>query len=192
MLGYVNKYLTMSFERAVPSTKSTWPCSTSRRKFLGSFQAALTLRPNKTAPLGFTCKHGEIECLGDAHQLCFFEHLDTQAAYAAVSCQNFQDFPGTIGKIALARRCTETVGADWWDSGVGECVQGKNTTSAADELEPLGKEAKRLFKRNVRRTVEAGIHTSCTIEIGSTLIDEGKRYCVVDGGVWRGCNVRPG
>jgi len=45
--------------------------------------------------------------------------------------------------------------------------------------------------KNIKRTEERGVEKSCTIKIGSTMRDGGKRVCVVDGGVWKGCDVSP-
>ncbi len=46
-----------------------------------------------------------------------------------------------------------------------------------------------MLLRDVKKTQDSGVAKSCTIEIGSTLVKGGKRVCLVDGGVWTGCNV---
>jgi hypothetical protein len=120
---------------------------------------------------------------------------------------NFEQFPGDIGKVELTKRCAEASGVDWWESGVGQCIEGrrrphlaaggKNGRVNEDETPedrddthlPLGKEGHQRFLRNVRKTQRTGITTSCTIEIASSLAQGGKRICVVDGGVWKGCDV---
>ncbi|WVQ82718.1 hypothetical protein IAT38_004850 [Cryptococcus sp. DSM 104549] len=148
---------------------------------------------NSSAPLGVTCKHGPAECLGNAHQLCWYEHLSLKQFVAAVECQNFpSSFPEDIGTVEFAKQCTETVGADWWESGVGECVEGKKKHGEEEEEVKgeyrVGKEGKKLLQENVKETEKTGITTSCTIQIDSTLVGSGQRTCVVDGGVWRGCD----
>lgn len=54
--------------------------------------------------------------------------------------------------------------------------------------EPLSKEARQRLRDSVRRTKDAGVEKSCTIRIASTLKRGGLRECVVDGGVWKGCD----
>ena len=89
----------------------------------------------------------------------------------------------------------ETAKVDWWESGVGECIQGKQAeheAEAGDGAEyALGKGAHRLLLRNVKDTADKGVIKSCTVEIESTLVKARKRICLVDGGVWTGCDVSP-
>ncbi|WWC58803.1 uncharacterized protein I303_101347 [Kwoniella dejecticola CBS 10117] len=162
--------------------------------------------PNKTEPLGVTCKHGQIECIGNAHQICLYEHLPVDKAYAVVQCQNYPStFPKEIGSVESIQKCVKTVGIDWVNSGVGKCIQGKNFNQTLetpqkhkgkdkpegggdDEVKLLGKEATQLLKRNIKEVYDKGITTSCTIDIDSTVNKAGKRRCVVDGGVWKGCD----
>lgn len=159
--------------------------------------------------------HGDVECAGDAHQLCLAAHTPLEQFYAALSCMNYGNFPGSIGTIALTRRCAETSGIDWWASGVGKCVEGKRAAMVGrytqrlaaltgegyeprpkdwdteDEdapLEHLGKEARLRLADSVRHTKNVGVTKSCTIEIASTLKHDKTRRCVVDGGVWKGCD----
>nr|XP_019015144.1 uncharacterized protein I206_01232 [Kwoniella pini CBS 10737]OCF53925.1 hypothetical protein I206_01232 [Kwoniella pini CBS 10737] len=135
--------------------------------------------PNKTEPLGVTCKHGQIECIGNSHQLCLYKHLPIDKAYAIIQCQNYpSSFPKEIGTIESIKKCVNTVGIDWIKSGIGKCIQ----------IKKLGKEAKILLKENVQKVYEKGIKTSCTIDIDSTIEKYGKRRCIVDGGVWKGCD----
>jgi len=159
--------------------------------------------------------HGDIECAGNAHQLCLAEHLDLKQFYASLSCMNFGSFPGAIGTVALTRKCAETNGVDWWQSGVGRCIQGQraeregraarrlasrewNVQEAYPavfdvddedaELEYLAHEARRLLRQSVRRTHKAEVTKSCTIDIASTIKHDRRRRCIVDGGVWKGCD----
>jgi hypothetical protein len=98
---------------------------------------------------------------------------------------NYQTpFPSDIGRIGLAKRCVKAVGIDWEKSGVGKCIEGK-----AEKHEGLGKEGYELLVKSVEETGRANISTSCTVRIDSKIAKEGTRGCVVDGGVWKGCNV---
>ncbi|KAL1413392.1 hypothetical protein Q8F55_001154 [Vanrija albida] len=166
---------------------------------------------NPEAEYGVECMHGDLECAGDAHQLCLVENLPLAQWYAVLSCMNFGHFPGAIGQLAFTRKCVEASGVDWWGSGVGRCIQGRhpersalvdkhdpeqpvaaiNSTDEAWAYEPenegLGRRARRLLRDSVNQTVSDGIKKSCTIRITSTLSTR-YRDCVVDGGVWKGCN----
>jgi hypothetical protein len=98
---------------------------------------------------------------------------------------NYQTpFPSDIGKISLARRCAQTVGVNWEDSGVQGCIEGKE-----GKREGLAKEGYDLLRCNVEKTLETNITKSCTIRIQSTVKRGGVRTCQVDGGVWTGCDV---
>ena len=100
---------------------------------------------------------------------------------------NYQTpFPSDIGRTELARRCAKAVGVDWEKSGVGRCIEGKE-----GKREGLAKEGYELLRENVVMTNKENVTTSCTIQIESKVAKEGKRTCVVDGGVWKGCNVSP-
>lgn len=74
----------------------------------------------------------------------------------------------------------EATKQDW--EGVRGCIGSEGE---------LKKEAKELFRKNVESTIRANVSRSCTIRIGST-IKHGYRQCVVDGGVWKGCDVSTG
>jgi hypothetical protein len=117
---------------------------------------------------------------------------------------NYQNFPGDIGKVELTRRCAETNSVDWWGSGLGKCIEGNHngTGTEIDMAEArtrtekgrgwkklIAKEGHRRLLSSVNTTQEAGITTSCTIEIASSVVQGGKRVCVVDAGVWKGCDV---
>ncbi|WVW82529.1 hypothetical protein I302_104540 [Kwoniella bestiolae CBS 10118] len=149
---------------------------------------------NASAPLGVTCKHGTLECIGNAQQLCLYNHLPVDKAYAIVQCQNYpSDFPGSIGYLDSVKKCAKTVGVDWDQSGVGKCIERikHNSTTTGDveeELKRLGKEAKKLLRKNIKETYDRNVTTSCTIDISSTIRSGGRRRCVVDSGVWRGCD----
>jgi hypothetical protein len=98
---------------------------------------------------------------------------------------NYQTpFPSDIGKVTLARRCAQTVGVNWEDSGVAKCIEGKE-----GKRKGLAKEGYELLRDNVEQTLEANVSRSCTIKIDSTIAKGGVRTCQVDGGVWTGCDV---
>jgi hypothetical protein len=159
--------------------------------------------------------HGDIECAGNAHQLCLEKHLDLVEFYGTLSCMNYGNFPGSIGSVALTRKCAETSGVNWWRSGVGRCIQGQRAEreglaaqrfvqqshagkevlpedfDVEDEeapLEHLGREARRLLHHSIKRTHKADVTKSCTIDIVSTIKHDLRRRCIVDGGVWKGCD----
>lgn len=62
----------------------------------------------------------------------------------------------------------------------------------------MGRQGVKLLVKSVERSRQEGAERSCTIRIGGGA-DEGKggnggnggrgRECVVDGGVWKGCDV---
>ncbi|KAI9638194.1 uncharacterized protein MKK02DRAFT_22219 [Dioszegia hungarica] len=126
---------------------------------------------NASEPLGYTCKHGALECVGNAHQLCLHKHLPLPTFYANLGCQN-RDF-ADIGKLSLTKRCADASGVDWNASGVGACIEGS--------------EAEALLQNNLAQTIADGVTMSCTISIDSTIM-RGARRCTVDGGMWSGCN----
>ncbi|GMK59144.1 hypothetical protein CspeluHIS016_0701590 [Cutaneotrichosporon spelunceum] len=173
---------------------------------------------DKKAPYGVECMHGDLECAGNAHQLCLQAHVPLDKFYPTLSCMNYANFPGAIGTIALTHKCAHTAGIDWWRSGVGACIEGKRAERVsrlaereawltgtevelplvlseeemdewadADALEPLAKEAQKRLVQSVRHTIKEGVTKSCTIRIASTL-KHSPRECVVDGGVWKGCD----
>lgn len=158
--------------------------------------------------------HGDIECAGNAHQLCLAHYLYLRPFYASLACMNYGDFPGNIGSVAFTRKCAEQNGIDWWKSGVGRCIEGRNAerqgraaqrfikakgkgkekypeyfdVDEEESPEYLGRQGRRLLRESIQRTKEAGVTKSCTIDITSTIKHEGKRRCIVDGGVWKGCD----
>ncbi|OWZ50545.1 hypothetical protein C368_06688 [Cryptococcus neoformans 125.91] len=154
---------------------------------------------NPSLPLGVDVKHGLTEAYGNAHQLCLYNHVPLTQFWAAIECMNFpSSFPKDIGKVGFTKQCAEAVGVDWWGSGVGKCVEGKErmeeakkdkeTQAEGKEGYYVGKDGRKFLLENIGETEKTGVTTSCTIEIGSTLVSEGKRTCVVDGGIWKGCD----
>jgi hypothetical protein len=108
-------------------------------------------------------------------------------------CQNFESpFPGRIGDVSFTRRCAETSKVDWWRSGVGQCIQGKKAEEddgkEAEKAGKLGAEGRKLLQKSIRVARERNATKSCTIDIG----EPGKRRCVVEDGVWTGCDVSSG
>ncbi|KLT38614.1 hypothetical protein CC85DRAFT_289362 [Cutaneotrichosporon oleaginosum] len=173
---------------------------------------------DKNAPYGVECMHGDLECAGNAHQLCVRAHAPLDKFYATLSCMNYGNFPGSIGTVALTKRCATTAGIDWWRSGVGSCIEGKDAEKAgrlaereawltgteielpslpdldeldewaeAADLDHLDEEGQKRLRDSVKHTIKEGVTKSCTIRIASTL-KHAPRECVVDGGVWKGCD----
>ncbi|BEJ12638.1 hypothetical protein CspHIS471_0210980 [Cutaneotrichosporon sp. HIS471] len=173
---------------------------------------------DEAAPYGVECMHGDLECAGNAHQLCVRAHAPLDKFYATLSCMNYANFPGVIGTTALTRKCADTAGIDWWRSGIGACIEGKEAERAgrlaereawltgteikiprvlaeeeidewadADALDPLAEEGRKRLVDSVKYTIKEGVTKSCTIRIASTL-KPAPRECVVDGGVWKGCD----
>jgi hypothetical protein len=143
--------------------------------------------------------HGDLECAGNAHQLCVRAHAPLDKFYATLSCMNYANFPGAIGTVALTKRCATTAGIDGWRSGVGACIEGKEARLAgreaereawltgvpeelppipevdewaeAAELDHLAPEGRKRLKESVKRTIK-----------------DAPRECIVDGGAWKGCD----
>ncbi|WRT64355.1 uncharacterized protein IL334_001287 [Kwoniella shivajii] len=171
--------------------------------------------PNKSESLGVSCKHGSLECIGNAHQLCLLnsDTVSIKKAYDIIQCQNYpSSFPKEIGTLQSIKECVRAERLDWYESGIGHCIEGKTKEENRrwDEMEmdfsfsrgpvvddddddestpKLGKRAKRLLLENIKQVYDKGIKTSCTIDIDSTIIShQGRRRCIVDGGVWKGCD----
>ncbi|WVQ77001.1 hypothetical protein IAR50_006680 [Cryptococcus sp. DSM 104548] len=156
-----------------------------------SLQFIGSLNTSSSQPFGVECKHGPKECVGNAHQLCLTKHLKgVEDWYSAIECMNYpSDWPDKVGEVGEVERCAKTVGG--WEE-VEACIVGpkgeQDTNQEDGERLYLTKEATHLLRSNVRKTEESGVKTSCTIDIASTLVSGGKRRCVVDGGVWKGCD----
>ncbi|WWC86469.1 uncharacterized protein L201_001346 [Kwoniella dendrophila CBS 6074] len=156
--------------------------------------------PKKSEVLGVTCKHGLEECIGNAQQLCLLNHLPIDKSYSIIQCQNYpSSFPRDIGNLDSLKKCVDTVGGvDWEKSGLAKCIEGKSHSTTItnnddkedkEKIKHLGKEAKKLLKKNINQTYEKEIKTSCTIDIDSTISGkQGRRRCIVDGGIWKGCD----
>ena len=139
-----------------------------------------------------TCKQGQLECIGNAQELCLYHHLPLSTFYPILSCLNFQSpFPDQIGHVDIVQQCVKAAKVDWWESGIGECIQGKKPKNPHKVIRngELGEEARRRLLSSVKETANRGIEKSCTIEIESTLVKKRKRVCLVDDGVWIGCDV---
>ncbi|ODN77992.1 hypothetical protein L202_05081 [Cryptococcus amylolentus CBS 6039] len=171
-------------------------------QFIGSLNSSSSSPSSSSSlsspsPWGVECKHGPKECVGNAHQLCLIQHLSGQGGgkgveewFGGVECMNFpSDWPERVGEIAEVERCAKASGA--WDR-VESCIVGSESEQGdAQKGEDglyLTKEATKLLRDNVKKTEEAGVKTSCTIDIASTLVSGGRRTCVVDGGIWKGCD----
>lgn len=96
---------------------------------------------NKSAPWGASCKHGDVECQGNIHQLCVIDALESSKAgkrydlspsdaqrlwWDFVQCENFVGGLKRIGDEALAKQCIGAIGGvpHWEEDGLRECIQG--------------------------------------------------------------------
>jgi len=117
------------------------------------------------ARYGVTCMHGESECLGNIHELCFIRQFPQDLWWHAVQCMNYAGRQ-SIGTEKLAIQCAKVIKKDYEADGVKECVEG-----------PVGAA---LLRESVRWSQHLGIKNSCSILIN------GKIICVKDG-VWKQC-----
>lgn len=101
--------------------------------------------PDSGATYGVECKHGDLECAGNIHQLCVQEHVRTSignetlpprrkasgvegerstlpAVWNFIQAQNYYE-PRKIGELEYAKRCAVAAGVDWDGSGVARCVE---------------------------------------------------------------------
>ncbi|KAF9191380.1 hypothetical protein BGZ49_003563, partial [Haplosporangium sp. Z 27] len=119
-----------------------------------------------------TCKHGPLECAGNTQQLCFKKYFpDHQIWVPYVVALNSLD-PRRIGEPEYASEVAKKIVGDDNDNvpllrNVKECSESR--------------EGFDLLVESVQNTIDHGVSTSCTVFI------EGKKRCVVDGGVWREC-----
>lgn len=130
--------------------------------------------------------HGEVECLGNIHQLCVQSTIPPVytttspttnedgiamhvnfPAMSFVSAQNYYD-PRKIGQEEYAKQNLKAVGYDWEDSGVARCVAEDGAGLLHDSV---------VRSRDVLKSSK-----SCTILL------QGKKRCVHDGG-WYDCDV---
>lgn len=162
--------------------------------------------------------HGDLECAGNAHQLCVHAHAPLDKFYATLTCMNFGNFPGAIGTVALTRRCANTAGIDWWRSGVGKCIQGKRAEREGraaeryarltgtevklpaeprvEDIDPWAEadELDHLGHEGRRRLRESVKRTKeAGVSKSCTIriestIKHSPRECIVDGGVWKSCD----
>ncbi|ORY95539.1 hypothetical protein BCR43DRAFT_493146 [Syncephalastrum racemosum] len=121
-------------------------------------------QPDPDQSLGFKCKHGESECLGNVQELCFRHlHPDPRIWYSFILCMN--EHYGAIGKgNGLAESCAKRLGVTY--EPVEDC--------AASTL------GQSLLATSVDRTNHLNVTKSCTIFINNRL------RCIRDG-TWKDC-----
>jgi len=126
------------------------------------------------AEFGVTCPHGRDECAGNVQQLCVAKHAPMEKWWEFVRCQNYQG-RDVIGRSDVALSCARIAKIDWEGegSGVGRC--------AGPDGSGTGDEGIQLLRDSIRVVESLGIRKSCTIVIN------GERVCVRDGGVWKQC-----
>ncbi|CAO1619673.1 unnamed protein product [Sympodiomycopsis kandeliae] len=132
------------------------------------------------ADYGVKCMHGDQECAGNIHQLCISHLLSPSRAgseydlspsdaqrkiWDFIQCEDYDGIP-SIGSIALAQQCTNSIKVPSWKE-VHECING-------------GKGVQ-LLKSSVQESIDRSIRNSATIQI------EGETVCIRDGGQWKEC-----
>jgi len=114
---------------------------------------------------GVRCRHGESECRGNIHQLCYRNRFpQLHDWWGFIQCENYAGL-SRIGEEALARSCAK-VNLHDWDKDVKDCANGF--------------QGQQLLQSSVEQVKHLGIEKSCSIFINHQLI------CVHDGG-WKDC-----
>ncbi|KAF9112322.1 hypothetical protein BGX27_003531 [Mortierella sp. AM989] len=121
-----------------------------------------------------TCKHGPLECAGNTQQLCFKKYFPNHKIWVpfVVTMNSWE--PRRIGEPKYAREVAKKI------------VDSSNYDNSEQLLDSVYNCAKSqegfdLLVESVQNTIDHGVSTSCTVFI------DGKKRCVVDGGVWREC-----
>uniref|UniRef100_A0A1D1XDI1 Thioredoxin n=1 Tax=Anthurium amnicola TaxID=1678845 RepID=A0A1D1XDI1_9ARAE len=120
------------------------------------------LDPN--AKYGVACKHGDQECLGNIHELCFeSNYLPTKQTKFIdwLSCLN-RDL-SQKGDLEYSRSCALKVNVDY--TPIEQCVRTQG---------------RQLLIESIRKTNAKGVTKSCTIHLN------GKQRCIKDGD-WYDC-----
>ncbi|BGP53598.1 hypothetical protein JCM8202_001481 [Rhodotorula sphaerocarpa] len=150
---------------------------------------------NSSALYDVSCKHGDIECKGNAQQLCAMKHWTGRSVLAGPAMERSSSASGgrnvrmslkgnqgwedwwnfvqclnygdlsRIGTDAAARSCAE-VARHEWGNREQHCVEGK--------------EGKHLLRKSVKRARKLGVERSATILLNERII------CVHDG-TWKDC-----
>ncbi|KAF0373748.1 gamma interferon inducible lysosomal thiol reductase [Gigaspora margarita] len=128
-----------------------------------------TIRTNYVATLndstayGASCKHEDIECIGNIQQLCFrFFYPDQTTFFNFLLCLN--RYIPKIGSRDWAMQCSKEVGVDY--TPVDKCANSNH--------------GRNLFIKSVGITNSYGVTKSCTIYM------KGKLRCIKDDS-WYDC-----
>lgn len=143
-----------------------------------------SIENDKHSKYGASCMHGDQECTGNIQQLCVQDALDPVRAgedfdlspsaaqkrwWNFLQCQNFAGL-SKIGDEELAQRCLRVVdGPAWEKDGIAKCVHGK--------------QGRKLLQNSIKASKHSNLTTSCTI------VFEGGKKCVRDGGAWKNCDL---
>ena len=136
-----DQVLSASAKQLQASTTST----TTTINSLVDLQLSFIGTINSTVEGGVACRHGQQECEGNVHELCFMHKLRSKRAgkeydlspsaaqrtwWEYVQCLNYEG-TAKIGQVALAKKCANIVGGPKWEGsgGIQECVEGKEGTS---------------------------------------------------------------
>ncbi|KAJ1018592.1 hypothetical protein NDA16_004874 [Ustilago loliicola] len=143
-----------------------------------------SIQNDKHSKYGASCMHGDQECAGNIQQLCVQDALNPVRAgedfdlspsaaqkrwWNFLQCQNYAGL-SKIGDEELAQRCLRVVdGPAWEKDGIAKCVHGK--------------QGRKLLQNSIKASKHSNLTTSCTV------VFEGGKKCVRDGGAWKNCDL---
>ncbi|KAA1093858.1 hypothetical protein PGT21_000887 [Puccinia graminis f. sp. tritici] len=117
------------------------------------------------AQYGVRCRHGDSECRGNIHQLCYRNRFpQLHDWWGFIQCENYAGL-SRVGEEALAKSCAK-VNLHDWDQDVKDCANGS--------------QGRQLLYSSVQLSKHLRIQKSCSIFINNQLV------CVHDGG-WKDC-----
>ncbi|KAG9246564.1 hypothetical protein BJ878DRAFT_533159 [Calycina marina] len=116
---------------------------------------------------GVSCKHGPEECMGNIIELCAAELYPDPKTYLGFTMCLARDYQA-IPQQSLVEDCALEHNIDF--SKLNECA-----------VKDDGGHAMETLRNSVRRSIDAGVVTSCTVRLNEEI------YCIRDGGEWRDC-----
>ncbi|RUP15703.1 hypothetical protein BC936DRAFT_139582 [Jimgerdemannia flammicorona] len=130
-------------------------------------------------PFGALCKHGPLECLGNAQELCFRSvYPDVRDWFSFVSCLNRKFWQ--IGEDGYAEECGEYCGNMQPEARISDVKKtGKDYEPISDCI--ASGEGGELLRASIRKTESWGVNKSCTMFINNKL------RCIHDG-EWKDCD----
>jgi hypothetical protein len=141
--------------------------------------------------IGFTCMHGEDECIGNIAQLCVQQHFPVHVSrdsHRLPKAMIWTEFLQCVGQFNHTNQSTipHNTASCLSQLGVPMAVSDSIRTCVA------GKEGKALMSASVNRTLAICGHHSEEPGKGckscSMFLDQ-KPACVVDGGTWYNCSI---